>query len=205
MIDSNDPRAMRTRQKLVAAFHTAVAESDPAAMSVASLARTAGINRTSFYSHFSSPEDLAIHALSELLEVVGDTDILLRAEHSVPAEEATRRALRDIVLFVGERRDLYARVLGPGAAPRLLMTLTEAFTRRTVTTLAPVQARPAGADLELTARFLAAGLLGVLGSWLSGEPSRWSPDEVVEALVQCMPRWLNADAGPADTDIDTRE
>jgi AcrR family transcriptional regulator len=173
-------------------------------MSVASLARAAGINRTSFYSHFSSPEDLAIHALSELLEVVGDTDILLRAEHSVPAEEATRRALRDIAQFVWERRDTYARVLGPGAAPRLLTTLADAFTRRTVTTLAPAQARPAGADLELTARFLAAGLLGVLGSWLS-EPSRWSPDEVVEALVQCMPRWLNADTGPADTDTDTRE
>ena len=191
MIDSSDPRAMRTRQKLVAAFHAVVAESDPAAMSVASLARVAGVNRTSFYSHFSSPEDLAIHALGELLEVVGDTDILLRAEHSVSAEEASRRALRDIVQFVWERRDSYARVLGPGAAPRLLNAVTEAFTERTVTTLSLIQGRPAGADVDLTARFLAGGLLAVLGVWLSGEPSRWSPDEVVEALVQCMPRWLN--------------
>jgi AcrR family transcriptional regulator len=207
MIDSSDPRAMRTRQKLVAAFHAVVAESDPAAMSVASLARVAGVNRTSFYSHFSSPEDLAIHALGELLEVVGDTDILLRAEHSVSAEEASRRALRDIVQFVWERRDSYARVLGPGAAPRVLNAVTEAFTERTVTTLSLIQGRPAGADVDLTARFLAGGLLAVLGVWLSGEPSRWSPDEVVEALVQCMPRWLNADADPADraTDNDSRE
>ena len=205
MIGNSDPRAMRTRQKLVDAFHAAVAESDPAAMSVASLARAAGVNRTSFYSHFSSPEDLAIHALGELLEVVGDTDILLRAEHSVPAREATRRALRDIVEFVWERRDTYARVLGPGAAPRLLQAVTDAFTRRTVTTLAPIQARPAGTDLELTARFLASGLLGVLGTWLSGEPSRWSPDEVTEALVQCMPEWLNADTANANIDSDARE
>ena len=83
-------------------------------MSVASLTRAAGVNRTSFYSHFASPEDLAIHALSELFDVVGDADILRRAEHSVLAEEASRQALRDIVAFVHERRDSYARVLGPG-------------------------------------------------------------------------------------------
>ena len=53
-IGSNDPRALRTRQKLVAAFHAAVADADPSAMSVASLTRAAGVNRTSFYSHFDS-------------------------------------------------------------------------------------------------------------------------------------------------------
>ena len=117
-IDSSDPRALRTRQKLVDAFHAAVADADPAAMSVASLTRAAGVNRTSFYSHFGSPEDLAIHALSDLFDVVGDADILMRSEHSVPAREASRRALRDIVEFVYDRRDSYARVLGPGTAPR---------------------------------------------------------------------------------------
>src|SRR3974390_3166120 len=108
-IDSNDPRALRTRQKLVDAFHAAVADADPAAMSVASLTRAAGVNRTSFYSHFASPEDLAIHALSDLFDVVGNADILMRAERSVPAEEASRRALRDIVEVVYDRRDSYAR------------------------------------------------------------------------------------------------
>jgi Bacterial regulatory proteins, tetR family len=93
-IESNDPRALRTRQKLVDAFHAAISESEPSALSVSSLARAAGINRTSFYSHFSSPEDLAIHALSELFDVVGDADIVRRATHSVSAAEANRPALR---------------------------------------------------------------------------------------------------------------
>jgi AcrR family transcriptional regulator len=193
MIGSNDPRALRTRQKLVAAFHAAVADADPSAMSVASLTRAAGVNRTSFYSHFDSPEDLAIHALSELFDVVGDADIIRRAEHSVPAEEASRQALRDIVAFVYERRDSYARVLGPGAAPRLLRAVTEAFTERTVASLQRIPTRPAGADVRVTARFLAGGVLGVIGAWLSDERSRWSPDELVEALIQCLPGWLNTD------------
>jgi AcrR family transcriptional regulator len=184
---------VRTRQKLVDAFHAAVAESDPAAMSVASLTRAAGVNRTSFYSHFASPEDLAIHALSELFDVVGDADILMRAGHSVPAEEASRRALREIVQFVYEQRDSYARVLGPGAAPRLLQAVSDAFTERTVASLERIAARPPGADVRVTARFLAGGVLGVIGAWLNDERSRWSPDELVEALVQCLPGWLNTD------------
>jgi len=186
-IDSSDPRALRTRRKLVDAFHAAVTDADPAAMSVASLTRAAGVNRTSFYSHFASPEDLAIHALSDLLDVVGDADILM------PAQEASRRALEDIVGFVHERRDSYARVLGPGAAPRLLRAVTEAFTERTVASLERISTRPPGADLRVTARFLAGGVLGVIGTWLSDDQSRWTPDELVEALTHCLPRWLDID------------
>jgi len=186
-IDSSDPRALRTRRKLVDAFHAAVTDADPAAMSVASLTRAAGVNRTSFYSHFATPEDLAIHALSDLLDVVGDADILM------PAQEASRRALEDIVGFVHERRDSYARVLGPGAAPRLLMAVTEAFTERTVASLERIGTRPPGADLRVTARFLAGGVLGVIGTWLSDDQSRWTPDELVEALTHCLPRWLDID------------
>ena len=180
-------------EKLVGAFHAAIADSDPSAMSVSSLTQAAGVNRTSFYSHFSSPEDLAIHALSELFDVVGNADIVMRGEHSVPATEASRRALRDIVHFVWERRDSYARVLGPGAAPQLLRAVTEAFTERTVAALEHMDARPAGADPRVTARFLAGGVLGVIGAWLADPQPALVTRRAGEALVQCLPGWLNTD------------
>jgi AcrR family transcriptional regulator len=195
-LDSNDPRAQRTRRKLIDAFHASIAESSPAAMSVAALTRAAGVNRTSFYSHFSSPEDLAIHALSELFDVVSAADIIRRAEHAVPAEEASRQALRDIVGFVSERRESYARVLGPGAAPRLVRAVTDAFAERTAASLQRIENCPPGADIRVTARFLAGGVLGVIGAWLSDEPPGCSPDELVEALVRCLPDWLNTDDPP---------
>src|ERR1700744_6127099 len=137
MTSSTDPRAVRTREKLVDAFHQAIQESDPRQMSVSALARAAGINRTSFYEHFASPEDLAIHALSELFDVVSNADIALRAQHSVTGVEASRRALHEIVGFVAARRDSYTRVLGPGAAPQLVHAVAEAFTERTVQALEP--------------------------------------------------------------------
>ena len=111
----------------IGAFHAANLRLDLAGHVGQLATQAAGVNRTSIDSHFSSPEDLAIHALGELFDVVGNADIAMRGEHSVPAAEASRRALRDIVSFVAQRRESYARVLGRGAAPRLLREVTEAF------------------------------------------------------------------------------
>ena len=193
MTGNTDPRAVRTRQKLVDAFHETIRDCDLDGMSVSSLARAAGVNRTSFYEHFASPEDLAIHALSDLFDVVRNADIVMRSEHSVPAAEASRRALREIVGFVHERRETYVRLLGPGAAPRLVSAVSAAFTERTVQALERMDARPPGADPQVTAQFLAGEVLGVMGSWLAGQPAQWPPDQLVEALVLCLPGWLNAD------------
>jgi AcrR family transcriptional regulator len=190
MTANTDPRAIRTREKLIGAFHQAIRESDPRNMSVSALARAAGVNRTSFYEHFASPEDLAITALSELFDVISNADIAMRAQHAVTGAEASRRALHEIVSFVAAQRDSYARVLGPGAAPRLLHAAAGAFTERTVLALEPMDVRPAEADPRVTAQFLAGGVLGVIGAWLADPDPVQGPDELVEALIQCLPGWL---------------
>jgi AcrR family transcriptional regulator len=187
---STDPRAVRTREKLVTAFHEAIQESDPRKMSVSALTRAAGVNRTSFYEHFASPEDLAIHALSELFDVVTNADIALRSEHIVSGTEASRRALREIVSFVGEQRAAYARLLGPGAAPQLAGAVAGAFAERTVQALEAMDVRPPEADPRITAQFLAGGVLSVIGAWLADPEPATSSDQVVEALIQCLPGWL---------------
>jgi hypothetical protein len=33
----------------------------------------------------------------------------------------------------------------------------------------------------------------VIGAWLSGPPGHCTTDELVEALIQCLPGWLIAD------------
>jgi AcrR family transcriptional regulator len=193
MIGSTDPRAVRTRQKLVAAFHEEIQDCDLGMMSVSALARAAGVNRTSFYEHFASPEDLAIHALSDLFDMVRNADMAMRSQHTVPAAEASRRALREIVYFVHERRESYLRLLGPGAAPQLVRAVGQAFTERIVQALERMEARPADADPRVTAQFLAGGVLGVIGAWLADQAGPWAPDQLVEALIQCLPGWLNSD------------
>lgn len=205
MIDNRDPRAVRTREKLVAAFREEIRDRDPGAMSVAGLARAAGVNRTSFYEHFASPEDLAVHALSELFDLVRGADVVMRSGRSVSAAEASRRALRDIVSFVHARRDVYVRLLGPGAAPRLVRAVSDAFTEQTVRALERIESRPPDADPYVTARFLAAGVLDAIGAWLAGRPPDWTPDQLVEALVRCLPGWLTTDRPVAGRDDDRKD
>src|ERR1700759_5153463 len=161
MTGNTAPGAVRTREKLIGAFHQAIRESDPRDMSVSALARAAGVNRTSFYEHFASPEDLAIHALSELFDVVSNADIAMRAEHAVTGAEASRRALHAFVSFVAAQRDSYARVLGPGGPP------------------------PPGADPRTPAQFLAGGVLGVVGAWLADPDPGMPTDQLADALVEC--------------------
>ncbi|WP_035855451.1 TetR/AcrR family transcriptional regulator [Cryptosporangium arvum] len=192
MIDNTDPRAVRTREKLLAAFHDAVRTQDPAQMSVAALTRTAGVNRTSFYTHFASPEDLAVHALSELFDLVGNADIVLRSAGSVTGVQASRRALTDVVGFVAERRASYVHLLGPGAAPTVKKAITDAYVRRTIEALERNENRPPDVDPVVTAHFLAGGVLGVLGGWLAADQPERSPDELVEALIRCLPAWIIA-------------
>lgn len=192
MLDNTDARAVRTRTKLVEAFHEVVRDTDPDEISVSGLTRAAGVNRTSFYAHFASPEDLAVHALGDLLDVVSSTDIILRTEHAVTAEEASRRALREIVDFVWERRASYARLLGPAAPARVPTAVTAAFATHAARSLRQMPNRPADADPVLTAHFIAAGVLHVVGRWLA-EPRRWSRERLVTALTHCLPGWITTD------------
>ncbi|MFG1922662.1 TetR/AcrR family transcriptional regulator [Cryptosporangium sp. NPDC048952] len=193
MIDNTDPRAVRTREKLLAAFHEAVRTQDPAQMTVAALTRTAGVNRTSFYTHFASPEDLAVHALGELLDLVVNADIVLRSGGALTGVQASRRALADIVGFVAERRGSYVNLLGPGAAPTVKKAITDAYVQHTIEALERNENRPPDADPVVTAHFLAGGVLGVLGAWLATDHPERTPDELVEALIRCLPAWINAD------------
>lgn len=193
MVDNTDPRAIRTREKLLSAFQDAVREHDPARMTVAALTRAAGVNRTSFYTHFGSPEELAVHALGELFDLVSDADVTMRSGHEVTGVEASRRALTAIVDFVAERRVSYANLLGPGAAPAVKQAIADAYVERAITALSQNANRPADVDPVVTAHFLAGGVLGVLGAWLAVDEPERSPGDLVEALIQCLPSWITAD------------
>jgi hypothetical protein len=59
-----------------------------------------------------------------------------------------------------------------------------------VLALEPMDVRPAEADPRVTAQFLAGGVLGVIGAWLADPDPVPGPDELVEALIQCLPGWL---------------
>ena len=192
MARSIDPRAVRTRNKLIDAFCLLAESASPAAITVAALTDAAGVHRSVFYKHFASTDDLSIHMLHDLFSVISSADIIMRSEFAMCGLAASRSAMSDIVRFVGTRRSLYAPLLGPHAPAGAVQRITDAFAELTAETLEQMTTRPPTVDPQVVSRFLAHGVIGVVGHWLDDAHSLLSDDQVVEQLMNCFPSWLTA-------------
>lgn len=197
MVDSTDPRAVRARRALIDAFDEAVHERSTNDITVSALCRAAGVNRSTFYQHFSSPEDIALQALGGLFDHIRDADIVLRSAGSpISPAEASRRAMADLVAFLTERRAWYARLIGPTAPAPLREAVAAAYVEHSVEALGRMALRPIGADPVTVARFLAGGVLGVLAAWLAEPAHEQSDAQVVDSLLWCLPAWLVDESAP---------
>jgi AcrR family transcriptional regulator len=191
MTDNVDPRAVRARRALVDAFEKAVLERSPEEITVSALCRAAGVNRSTFYQHFASPDDVALQSLGDVFDLVRDADIVLRSAGSpVAPAEASRRAITGVVTFLAARRALFARLLGPTGPARVRDAVTTAFVDHSIDALSRMAGRPDDVDLTVVARFLAGGVLGVVGQWLAEPESDRTAEALVEELLLCLPSWL---------------
>lgn len=199
MTYSLDPRAVRTREKLIDAYQRLATSTPSGDISVAALAEAAGIHRSVFYKHFASPEDLAIHMLRDLFSVISSADVTMRRDFAVSGLTASRSAMSGIVRYIGARRALFSPLLGSGAPTRVVQQVTDACADLTAQAIEQMTVRPPSVDPQIVSRFLAHGVIGVIGRWLDEAPSRFSEDEVVGQLIQCFPGWLTAEsAAPAE-------
>lgn len=179
MGDSKDARAVQTRARLVAAYRELLDEG--AVASVTKVVQRAGVTRSSFYAHFADTSDLAATALTEFSEAIVQT-----ARATVIAGDSTRqtneRVLVELVRFIFERQGTYLNLLEPEEGFR--GALQRAFadqsleTLRTRTTLR--------ADAEVTAQYVASGLLGVVTWWLDTN-TELTPEELAAALIAIAP------------------
>lgn len=194
---NSDPRARRTRRKLVEAFLGLVDDAGPAQpmATPAELSARAGVNRTTFYAHFASTDDLAVEALSELFEIVASSDAAARMSHR--SREASRSSLYEVAAFVDARRDVYGHLLTAGQG-RFRSALELQFVERNRQTLAAMPHLPSGVDAEVTARWIAAAVLGVLGWWCAGgtgqDGRRPTVDELADTLAALLPEWFLKDS-----------
>jgi AcrR family transcriptional regulator len=185
---SRDPRALRTRAALLSATSTLMRES-PEAFTAERIAEEAGVSRSSFYAHFTSPEAAAIEVFRETIEQVGRDGGSGLQQESAHGLDFARAATASVVKHVAENQGLYRAVLTmdlPAEAYAAVFADFGATVRAAVLSLERV---PDHVQPSTAATYIAGGALAVLRERISS-PDPIDPIPLVEELVGMIPDWF---------------
>jgi AcrR family transcriptional regulator len=186
---SGDPRVVRTRQAILDAVETLAAGDQP--ITVAAIVRTAGIGRSSFYTHFSGIDELAVTVLSGVFEAIGAEDIELRRHRIVSGAEAARVAQVRLVGHLVQHRALYASMLALPFTSAVYTRAVGGYAAQVRATMALLPEIPHGLSADAVAVYTASGSLGLLAHWIrSDDPV--PADVLVDQLMSLVPAWLAA-------------
>ena len=186
---SGDPRVARTRHAILDAVETLASGDEP--ITVAAIVRTAGIGRSSFYTHFSGIDELAVTVLSGVLEAIGAEDIELRRYRVVSGAEAARMAQVRLVGHLVQHRALYASMLALPFSSAVFTRAVDGYAAQVRATIALLPEVPHGLSADAVAIYTASGSLGLLAHWIrSDDPV--PADVLVDQLMSLVPAWLAA-------------
>lgn len=182
-----DARIRLTRKLLAAAVLDLAATTPVAGISVAALARQAGINRATFYDHYSSPGQLLAAALAGEFDAMRSEYLRLYGTAPTPAVALTA-GLQGLLDHVEQHRAIYRRALGTSPDPEVSKLFTESFAAACFGVLQHVSSPPLPiARAKIIAAFAATGVIAGIGAWL--EDSELTRDELVETLSASFPKW----------------
>lgn len=193
--DGLDPRARRTRRDLRSALRRLAAERDLDDLSVAELTAAAGVNRATFYDHFTSKDALVLDTVDALMaETAAGAAAATNAEVTDPARPP--RHTLDLFRALEADAALYRRLLGPAGSPLVQAHMRDGLRDAIAAELG--RRGPARTDDDVLAAFLAGGIVGVAAAWLADD-RRVPADEVAAST------WVLARAAvPAAPDPSSR-
>jgi AcrR family transcriptional regulator len=180
----HDIRAVRTRKRLVNAY-VALTSDGRAAPTAADVARTARVNRSSFYAHFHDIEDLTLYVLDSALEAI-------YRQHTVAPADRDPTQLRDstsaaILTAVRDRvAALKAAVHADRAQARKRIGLAIEQQALDVLRSLPDWDGVDAAHLKLLACYLGHGWSGIICAYVMGEVTG-EPDEMMAELLRVNP------------------
>lgn len=191
--DEPGTKQRRTRAALHAAVLELAADRDPTTLTVTEIAQRAGVHRSTVYEHAASPIDLLQRALLAELDAERAAHLTGLRPEDVPA------ALHDVTLGVFthvERRAAIYRGIDDATGATLHALLADHFvesSRRLVADgvlVVPVEVpglNPEAAR-EAALRYVADGVVGILGVWLATPPPR-DPEVPRRLLEALQPAW----------------
>lgn len=195
---SSDPRAEATRARLFDAVREL--SSAGAEISVSSVAKTAGVGRATFYTHFSGVDDLALHLQETTFHAIAAET---RAEFA-HGGDSLARSQRALIAHYAAYRPLYAATFAV-AVPRGVESRVAALMRDEILAHMRLLADiPPEIDPELAATYIANAATGLIASWVLGDVES-EPERLADHLTRLLPPWMHGPfALPSETPTDER-
>ena len=183
---TEDPRAAETRARLCAAFERVVARHGYGAATVSRIAAEAGVSRSAFYDHFSSPLAVALAMVESLLETNAVATRQARAT-GLSSQETSRRALERLASHMAENSAVYRDLLLQSAAP-VAVTLLDKLAAESLPGVRATRPDLDARGASQAAHVIAGAVLSGMTWWLREEdPS--VPSALAEELVDLLPEW----------------
>ncbi|PSL39200.1 TetR family transcriptional regulator [Labedella gwakjiensis] len=183
-----DPRSARTVAALREALRESLASHPLDEVSVASLCRAAGVQRTTFYTHAASVAELLAGLLTE--EIDEQLDVHPGADASVTeVARAFQATLAAGLAVVARDRALFRAALDAKASAPLRRSITDLMTRRLHIALDIWNGLGVarGVDREVVVPFAAGALTASVETWALSD--RTDTDDFALAVRDQMPPW----------------
>lgn len=161
-----DPRAAQTRSLLHCAVLELAAEQPLDDIAVTRLTALAGVNRSSFYQHFRSVEELLASALETSADSAGRlTGPVEATDLNTPPRELTR-----FLTHFAEHASIYRRALGSEGSALVAARVRARVVDLVLEGIEISERRLTDLPLDIEAAGTAGALLGAIEAWLHRDP-----------------------------------
>ena len=193
---SADPRPARTRAAILAAVER-LPGLPPDQVTVAAIARDAGVSRSAFYTQFSGLEELLSASLSEAARSIDPGGVPSGARAS--RRDMARASLSRLVAHIDARATFFTAAIEWKLTVGAYHAALEGYEGRVrqlidaVRASAPTDPRiPPATETDIVAPFIAGGLMAAMTAWLRTGQATPKAD-LVEQLLKLLPGWLTSD------------
>lgn len=172
-----DPRAARTRQRLQEALFELARERGIAELSVSDVAERAGVNRSTFYQHYSDLDTVLADALDRSAALAG-----AQLDKFLVLGPQTPEPLVTFLSHIYDNAPVYRQAFSGASAGSVLARLQGhirgAIDQVSITANSNV---PLTIPLDIIAAGVTGSIVGVIGAWLETDPL--APPEEAAAWV----------------------
>lgn len=188
-MENNDPRYVRSRLKLRAAF-LELAHEDPERLSVSAVCDRTGIDRATFYRHFDAMDDLVADALGDLADK-STSQWEATSTGSGSQFEESSAIFTNYLHHIEENWRLYRWALGPSGSMKTVHALLARAARGIAFEFQKLDPTMPAAERDLRAAYSAGGIFGIYVQWLSTDAPAYSSAELATQILRISQQRLD--------------